>query len=197
MLLAVSLGITGCFDYVSDVGAIDAVDSGVSHGTCYFTERVCKNYKTKKGKKETSCRNVRRVRACTIHDRHYRSGLRVLTKDKIAPEHLDIADVADSYYLSLEAAELYINALSLAKRGDASGLEALGLGSDDFKDLAKLRMPADESIARVSDALDQDPLLTKAMIARLVVTAQRLKKEECEALRESDPTAAEQDHLCN
>jgi hypothetical protein len=98
---------------------------------------------------------------------------------------IDAVDVAKEYYLSLASAERFIAAIEQSQEGDLGAIMDLGLSKDDVQAMAMLRMPSDEGIQNVAQELDQDPILARGMIGKIISHGQKLKQEEC-ASRQAD-----------
>ena len=217
-LLATGATVQSCSDEEIAVGAAvvavgAAISAGSNHGQCTYKERVCRTYTDYWGHIQKQCKIVKRRRRCGSHGGHHHghyyrndtfagmdaaASLRTLNIVEETPvaEYLDVADLSKRYYLSLDSAELFINALEEARNGDLSAIGELGLNSDDMQRMARLLVPEDESIDRLAQNLDQDPQLTKGMLSKIVVHGRKMKREACKAERERSPNKRIYDHFC-
>ncbi|NRA67157.1 MAG: hypothetical protein HRU19_21925 [Pseudobacteriovorax sp.] len=212
-------GAQSCSDEEIAVGAaVIAVGAAISaghngghhHGQkyCSYNERVCRTYTDYWGDRRKECKIVKRRRPCGSHG-HYRSfqpelsnevsALETLVELKDVPvtDYLDVVDLSKRYYLSLGAAETFIDAMETARQGDLSAINELGLNDDDMQRMTRLLVPEDDSIDRLAQNLDQDPLLTKGMLSQIVVHGRNMKREACKA--EEDNRFSNKrirDHFC-
>lgn len=134
------------------------------------------------GKRITTCikrdgsRTVTRQNFMSLHGGNVEAILDSLEENNIL-DIFDLFDFAKANDLTLESAEILVDALNNAKNGDLSSLNELGLDDKSLNLISMLKMPSDEAITTLSISLNQYEIMTRAMIARMLNTARELQDD--------------------
>lgn len=139
-------------------------------------EEVCRSNIDYNGNESENCTCVRNRPS----DR-YRSQVDITT------EELTAEDYSVAYDMSVESGARLKDAIERAVVGDLDGLMEIGFTDEAIIKIAMLTLPSEEEIDSVARELNQDPIITKSIINKLIILASAELKKVCEEQKLDDP----------
>lgn len=174
--VAIAIGIIGGAIIGGAVGA--GAGSG-DHRTCHGDYvRRCTEWRDRSGNCHTDCRNE--WDSCA----HYYGGMSissiVIGEQRTSSK---VADIAESYHLSFESAEMVVNALEDAQMGNYTKISKLGVASEDMKLMLSGKNMSESAVQALSSVLNQEISDTRAMLD--LITSQVQKNKQAAILAEA------------
>jgi hypothetical protein len=179
ILLATTLNLQGCTDGEIAVGAGligviigIGIGSGHDHGSCHGGYvRRCTDWRDSWGNYRHECREE--WDSCARRHTPLAKELQAVT-DADTVTH-SIANTAEKYKLSFDAAEKLTLTIQKVQKGDLSKLADIGLAKTDLELIAKGERITDKGIIGLSDSLNQDIGDTQRMLNSITEEAKARK----------------------